>query len=90
LPHQLIGDVETEEANLTRVSDNDAVNDSVNEPTQNDAVLNQFSDDDLEDDELLVDDEEPEQEQIAEVDDSPIQSTPLADDSMDDDNLLSD
>ena len=88
----MIGDFETEEANLTRVSDSDALVDDVDEPqTNNDAVLlNQFSDDDLEDDELLVDDEPEQREHVDEVDVSPIKSSAADDDSMDDDNLLSD
>ena len=88
----MIGDFETEEANLTRVSDSDALVDDVDElQTNNDAVLlNQFSDDDLEDDELLVDDEPEQQEHVDDVDVSPIKSSAVDDDSMDDDNLLSD
>lgn len=76
------------DANPTTVSDeNEALlADSIDEPTDNNAPpLNQFSDDDLEDDELLV---EPEEE--AEVPDvSPIKPK-LDDDSIEDDNLLSD
>ena len=81
------------DANLTRVSaDNEPLlTDSIDEPiAENDEVpLNQFSDDDLEDDELLVDDE-PEEQQPEMPDVSPIKPSIPDDDSIEDDNLLSD
>ena len=94
---QLIGDdvsLRDNDANLTRISDSEPLltEDSIDEPTENNAApMNQFSDDNLEDDELLVDDEPEEQQPVEEMPDvSPIKPSICDEDSIEDDNLLSD